>query len=106
MNLYSRARYQLNPKKHNKLTRTRNYLVKYGLTAEAYDRLVHAQSGACAICSASGKKLVVDHDHRTGLVRGLLCHSCNMGIGQLGDNYLMVNRAAQYLRMTEDGLAI
>jgi hypothetical protein len=53
-----------------------------GFTAEDYDRLLAAQGGGCAICKAPPKtrRLHVDHDHKTGAVRGLLCHRCNRGL--------------------------
>lgn len=50
----------------------------------AIDALRRWQAGACALCSASGGGLLVDHDHRTGLVRGLLCASCNTAEGLQG----------------------
>jgi hypothetical protein len=53
-----------------------------GVTDEQYERLLAAQGGHCALCPSTPKtrRLHVDHDHRTGLVRGLLCHRCNRGI--------------------------
>jgi len=73
---------------------------KYGISAEEYDSLLEKQGGACAICRepcASGQRLSVDHDHKTGQVRGLLCRRCNAGIGQLRDSVSLVLRAASYL---------
>lgn len=55
----------------------------------------------CECCQASpkpGKALCRDHNHDTGLFRGWLCHSCNLGIGLLGDDLLGVTAAARYLR--------
>jgi hypothetical protein len=51
----------------------------YGITAAGYDALLRAQGGRCAICRArpKSKRLAVDHDHKTGAVRGLLCSRCN-----------------------------
>ena len=53
-----------------------------GVTVEDYDRLLAAQGGGCAICGNPPKtrRLDVDHDHRTGKVRGLLCHRCNRAL--------------------------
>ena len=50
-----------------------------GVTVEQYDAMLDAQGGGCAICGNPPKtrRLDVDHDHRTGKVRGLLCHRCN-----------------------------
>lgn len=50
-----------------------------GLTLDAYDDLLASQGGHCALCPAIPKtrRLDTDHDHRTGKVRGLLCHRCN-----------------------------
>lgn len=69
----------------------------YGLEPEEYDRLLADQGGVCAICREPGLKLVVDHDHQTGAVRGLLCADCNIGIGRLKDNPGYLRAAAEYL---------
>lgn len=82
----------LNPEK------VRDYRLRcaYGLTTELLTKMKQEQGGKCAICDKP-KRLLVDHDHKTGMVRGLLCHSCNVGIGLLGDSLESVKRAAVYL---------
>lgn len=57
----------------------------YGITLEEYDNMLVEQNGVCAICfkENNGRLLVVDHNHITGNVRGLLCDACNSGIGTL-----------------------
>jgi hypothetical protein len=71
---------------------------KYGLQPNEYAELLFLQGGVCAICGEdSDKKLVVDHDHDSGQVRGLLCGRCNHGLGMLGDNVEGVRRALDYL---------
>lgn len=77
-----------------------NRLAKYKLTVKQFSELLSSQNGACAICETSkpgGKGWHVDHDHQTGNVRGLLCHHCNVGIGNLKDDPALVMKAAQYL---------
>lgn len=69
---------------------------KYGLTVEQFGSLLAEQGFVCAICSKS-RPLQVDHDHETDIVRGLLCGRCNKAIGLLGDDALIVQRAAKYL---------
>jgi hypothetical protein len=74
-------------------------LVCYGLTADAYAELLRQQEGACAICKLSPKrkKLAVDHDHASGMVRGLLCDRCNRAVGLFGDSVLILQQAVAYL---------
>ena len=56
------------------------------------------QDGKCAICTKPFPgRIAIDHDHRTGRVRGLLCTSCNTGIGKLGDDPELLLRAISYL---------
>lgn len=68
-----------------------------GITKEQYDAMLETQLGRCAICSGEPSALVIDHDHDTGLVRGLLCHHCNVGIGFLGDDPSRMRLAAAYV---------
>lgn len=71
---------------------------KYGLTPEQVEAMKAAQDGRCAICQQEPKKrLVVDHCHTTGRVRGLLCDGCNMSIGHLREDPNLFRRALEYL---------
>lgn len=74
---------------------------RFGITLDEYNRLLKKQGSRCLICwakqSVLGHRLAVDHDHATGAIRGLLCKSCNIGIGHLQDNPLLCERAAAYL---------
>ncbi|MBX9392282.1 endonuclease VII domain-containing protein [Streptomyces sp. TRM72054] len=77
----------------------------YGLSVADYNDLLRKQGGVCAICSRPermrrGEKLMrmpVDHDHKTGAVRGILCQTCNRAIGLLGDDAVLMRRAISYL---------
>lgn len=75
---------------------------KYGITAREYDDLLAEQHYGCAICETSepggfSKGFVVDHDHESGSVRGLLCTQCNVGIGMMQDSPMRLRSAADYL---------
>lgn len=70
---------------------------KYGITLEEYAVLMSRQENACAICRRTDERLVVDHDHASGRVRGLLCGGCNIGIGSLGDDAVRLLSAADYV---------
>lgn len=89
-------------------------LNSYGLTREQYDAMHRAQGGLCACCEQPErtlnkrgeiKMLAVDHDHSCcpgkkscgECVRGLLCHSCNVGMGIFGDSPDLLMKAAKYL---------
>jgi hypothetical protein len=82
----------------------RHWLKKrYGLSIEQYNTLLDSQNGLCAVCqskNADGRwdTFAVDHDHSTGLVRGLLCNGCNRAIGFMDDNPERLESAAAYLR--------
>ena len=88
-----------NPERWNELVRRGHLKHQYGITPENYTQLLLGQGGVCAICSAPPgvKRLGVDHDHKTGRVRGILCDLCNTAIGQLGDSPQRLYRAAEYL---------
>lgn len=70
----------------------------YGITLEQYDEMVERQQGRCAVCHLIPDVLVIDHDHETGRVRGLLCQNCNRGIGLMRDDPSVLSRASVYLR--------
>jgi len=82
--------------------RRRSYLKKrYSLSGDGYEALLEFQGGVCAICSRSEtgvQRLAVDHCHDNGLIRGLLCFACNVGIGKFADDVTLLEKAADYLR--------
>ena len=88
-----------NPERHAAARRRSDLWLTYGLTPEAYQALHDGQGGTCAVCSIRETKrsLHVDHDHVTGRVRGLLCNSCNRGIGLLKDDPRILRSAIAYL---------
>ena len=69
----------------------------YGISGEDYDKMFEQQNGRCAICETHYPVLCVDHCHKTGKVRKLLCRNCNTGIGQLKDNPNLLIKAAAYI---------
>lgn len=81
---------------------------KYNLTLQEFERLFLKQKGKCKTCQKRIKKFstskkkqdgaVVDHCHRTGRIRGLLCHTCNRAIGLLNDDIKLVARIIRYLK--------
>jgi hypothetical protein len=94
-----RAGHEANPRKSYNL-------MKFEISLADYDRLIEQQEGVCAIChlpesipyKSAIRRLAVDHDHRTGNVRGLLCGRCNQMIGYAQDNPDVLEAAAAYLR--------
>lgn len=75
------------------------YRSQYGLSLDDVERM---RAGGCAICGATGSvgrhgQLHVDHCHTTGRVRGILCHSCNLGIGNFKDDPDLLRKAIAYL---------
>jgi hypothetical protein len=63
----------------------RDLLFIYGLSLEQYKELLQKYNGICPLCGEK-RPLCIDHDHKTGKVRGMLCKVCNMVLGRLGDN--------------------
>ena len=77
---------------------------QYGMSREQFDALLESQGGKCAICKsdkAGGRgDWHVDHDHGTNEIRGLLCHSCNVGLGHFDDNAQLLMDAVLYITKT------
>ena len=79
-----------------------NLKSKYNISPEEYNLLLNKQNQVCAICHnmcITGRKLAVDHNHKTGKIRGLLCSECNNGIGKLKDDPELLKRAIVYLNI-------
>jgi|SaaInlV_100m_DNA_5_1039725.scaffolds.fasta_scaffold38914_2 hypothetical protein len=78
-------------------------LKRYGITLEDYNSMHEDQEGRCAICNGTDtgcshhNNLCVDHCHDTGIVRGLLCNSCNKGLGHFRDEVERLEKAITYL---------
>lgn len=93
---------QANPDRHAGYARKR----AYGLAPGQFERLLETQQGRCAICKTAepgGKGFHVDHCHSTGVIRGILCTRCNVGIGSLRHDPEILAAAIYYLRSTEAG---
>jgi hypothetical protein len=71
---------------------------RYGLSQHQYREMLSKQQGLCAICGDLMKKINVDHDHKTGKVRGLLCFTCNSMLGCSKDNQNLLSAGVAYLQ--------
>lgn len=75
-------------------------MCSYGITIDQYEAMAKSQGNVCAICEGTqldSRGLAVDHCHKTGRVRGLLCNRCNRAIGMLDDDYKLLEKAMTYL---------
>lgn len=88
--------------KHHHSIRGQNTYYKrmYGITIQEYDNLFELQNGKCAICGGTNinRRLSVDHNHKTGKFRGLLCHSCNVILGLCKESEKTLLALINYLR--------
>lgn len=80
---------------------------KYGLSLGEYEKMLQNQNGHCAICgttefSGKGKKPHVDHCHKTGKIRALLCNQCNVGLGAFRDSPELMEAAINYIKKHGD----
>jgi len=82
----------------------RTHIKRYhGLTPGRYDQTLDSQGGVCKICGTdkpggrSGKHFAIDHDHKTGKFRGLLCSNCNQVLGHAKDSPRVLRNALTYL---------
>ena len=82
--------------------RARELRKAYGITLEKQKQLMEEQNGKCAICQETMTKPHVDHCHKSGMVRALLCQGCNSAIGYARDNAKVMARAAAYLEKHTD----
>ena len=91
------------PEKYAMRDRERVIRKKYGLTPEGFDELLAWQDGRCAICREvvalgdARRQPHVDHDHESGVVRGILCFVCNTALGKFGDSVERLQSAIDYL---------
>jgi hypothetical protein len=105
--LYMKNDYLKNREKH--IDRSRK--TRYGMSRISFDLLLKEQGGVCAICETapwlSGKDNrkgpVVDHDHVTGKVRGILCKKCNTALGLVNDRLDMLKAMETYLKKSQKG---
>ncbi len=90
-------------KKNPEIIRKTNLKRCYNLTVAQYEKMREIQEGNCKICGSNEskeyyKKLSIDHCHTTGKVRGLLCKSCNHGLGNFNDDISTMQKAMEYLK--------
>ena len=92
--IQAKLRYQKNPQKE--LDRVR--YKKYGITGDEFRNLIKKQGMKCPICNRSIKKnLSVDHDHKTGKIRGIICNDCNLAIGNAESSIERLKSMVNYL---------
>lgn len=104
----AKQRYQENRSNEVKRMRRRHIATEFGINERTYQELFTAQGGVCAICGkpetkmfrGSVSSLSIDHDHDTGKIRGLLCSSCNLGLGYFKDSIESLSNAIDYLMGT------
>lgn len=74
---------------------------RYGISPEQYYEMLKEQDGKCKICNQTvpeGQYLDIDHNHKTGEIRGLICNKCNKGLGFFGEDIKVLENAIKYLK--------
>jgi hypothetical protein len=85
-------------RKYKRELRNTKTIKLYGITLTEYEGMVNAQKGCCTICgSLKNNELVIDHNHLTGKFRGLICATCNSGLGFFKDDAELLKKAISYL---------
>ncbi len=87
-----------NPHKSKEWGRRGHLKHKYGVTPEWYDQRFDIQGGACLVCNRKDIELVIDHNHETNEVRGLLCNPCNMLVGFVEKDVTMIKRLVNHIK--------
>jgi len=102
---YDNRRYHSNPKRYYNPEyilewKRKNY---YGISRYQLNEMLLDQEDKCAICQIEldWRKMHVDHNHKTGKVRGLLCYKCNVALGHFNDSPAIVRAAADYMTRSE-----
>ena len=103
----AKARMKKQHKEKPHIGRKSHLKFKYGITPAEYDVLFEKQGGVCATCGTSEPgprwtNFAVDHCHTTGKVRGLLCKSCNIALGEMKDNPEVIRSMIKYLENQTD----
>lgn len=81
--------------------RNKSLRERFGITIQDFRILLDKQYGLCAVCRLEpGTHL--DHNHDTGKIRGILCNTCNRGIGLLKDNIFVLKNAIEYLNKNDN----
>lgn len=96
-----RERDRMDPYEHKRRTRNSNLKRKFGITLDDYEDMLFGQGGKCLICGEEqngNKELSVDHDHRTGKIRGLLCSRCNTFVGYIESNPNLLSKVMNYIK--------
>lgn len=95
--------YQRKNRERDKVRRKNWHLLNtFGITYEDYNKKFEEQKGCCAICGTHQTELsdalCVDHNHDSGEIRDLLCHPCNLAVGNLNEDIERANKLTNYLR--------
>lgn len=94
----TKQKIKLSPEEYRKARRREELKYYYGMSEEQYSTLEKEQNYGCAICDSKPKKyLAVDHNHKTNKIRGLLCSTCNNGLGCFKDDPIKLQKALNYL---------
>lgn len=97
----NKERYNETQRKYHKKNYERYRLNRYNITPEQWSNMLKQQDGKCKICGdlpPEGKDLVTDHNHKTGIVRGLLCYRCNREIVLLEKDETHILKAVEYIK--------
>ncbi len=97
--------WQKNNKEKVALKARRHKLKTYGITESIYESMLIKQGKTCKICgkiNKNNKKLTIDHCHKTGVVRGLLCVKCNSALGLVDENLDVLSRLMRYVQNKGD----